>query len=40
MDGLLEGFKSTEGSLSDLEEKLQDSMDLIDNLNDTLTKVQ
>ncbi|KAG7229500.1 hypothetical protein INR49_031924 [Caranx melampygus] len=40
VDGLLEGFKSTEGSLSDLEEKLQDTMDMIDNLNDTLTKAK
>ncbi|XP_022601051.1 laminin subunit beta-3 [Seriola dumerili] len=40
VDGLLEGFGSTEGSLSDLEDKLEDSMDLMDKLNNTLTKAK
>nr|XP_046236163.1 laminin subunit beta-3-like isoform X2 [Scatophagus argus]XP_046236168.1 laminin subunit beta-3-like isoform X2 [Scatophagus argus] len=40
VDGLLAGFGSVEGSLSDLEDKLQDSMDLTDNLNNILTKAK
>lgn len=40
VDGLLSGFGSVEGSLSDLEDKLQDNMDLIDNLNLRLNKVE
>ncbi|XP_035517151.1 laminin subunit beta-3 [Morone saxatilis] len=40
VDGLLAGFGSVEGSLSDLEEKLQNSMDLIDNLNKSLTEAK
>ncbi|XP_029286569.1 laminin subunit beta-3 [Cottoperca gobio] len=40
VDGLLAGFGSVEGSLSDLEEKLQDSMDLIDNVTDSLNKAK
>lgn len=39
VDRLLAGLGSTEGSLSDLEDKLQDAMDNIDNLNNNLTKV-
>ncbi|XP_070695736.1 laminin subunit beta-3 [Pempheris klunzingeri] len=38
VDGLLLGFGSVEGSLSDLEDKLQESMDLISKLNSSLTK--
>ncbi|KAM8913252.1 laminin subunit beta-3 isoform 2-T6 [Spinachia spinachia] len=37
VDGLLDGFASVEGSLSDLEDRLQNTMDDINNLN--LTKV-
>ncbi|XP_070758572.1 laminin subunit beta-3 [Enoplosus armatus] len=40
VDGLLAGFDSTEGALSDLDGKLQNSMDLIDNLNNSLTKAK
>ncbi|XP_036007193.1 laminin subunit beta-3 [Fundulus heteroclitus] len=36
----LEGLKSGTGSLSDLEEKLQDSMDLIESLNNNLTQAK
>lgn len=39
VDGLLTGFGTAEGLLSDLEDKLQNSMDLIDNLNYNLTEV-
>lgn len=39
VDGLLSGFSSTENSLSDLEDRLQNSMDLIDNLKVNLTQV-
>lgn len=39
MDGLLKGFDSVEDSMSGLSDKLQDSMDAIDDLNDNLTKV-
>lgn len=38
VDGLLSGFGSVEGSVSELEDKLQDSKDLINNLNNHLTK--
>lgn len=40
MDGLLDAFGSGEGSLSDLEDRLQATMDNIDNLNSSLTKVR
>ncbi|XP_008319201.1 laminin subunit beta-3 [Cynoglossus semilaevis] len=40
VDGLLSGFSSTENSLSDLEDRLQNSMDLIDNLKVNLTQVR
>ncbi|XP_044068558.1 laminin subunit beta-3 isoform X2 [Siniperca chuatsi] len=40
VDGLLAGFGLAEGSLSDLEDKLQNSMDLLDNLNNSLTKAK
>lgn len=39
VDGLLAGFNSVENSLSDLEDKLQDSIDIMDKLNTSLTKV-
>lgn len=39
MDGLLKGLGSVEGSLSDLEDKLQNSMDIIDNLKNNLNEV-
>lgn len=39
MDGLLSGFGSVEGSLSDIEDKLQDNMDLLDDVNNHLNKV-
>lgn len=39
VDGLLAGLGSVEGSLSDAEDKLQNTMELIDNLNNDLTKV-
>ncbi|KAM4597673.1 laminin subunit beta-3-like [Polymixia lowei] len=40
VDGLLEGFGSVEGSLSGLEERLQNSMDEIDELNGNLNKAK
>ncbi|XP_028262926.1 laminin subunit beta-3 [Parambassis ranga] len=40
VDGLLQGFSTVEGSLSVLEDKLQDSMALIDSLNNNLTKAK
>lgn len=40
VDGLLAGFGAVEGSLSDLEDKLQNSMDLMDNLNNSLTEAK
>lgn len=40
VDGLLTGFGTAEGLLSDLEDKLQNSMDLIDNLNYNLTEAK
>lgn len=39
VDKLLEGFSTVEGSLSGLEDKLQNSMDIMDKLNTSLTKV-
>lgn len=39
VDRLLSGFSSVEDSLSNQEDRLQDSMDLIDELNNRLTKV-
>jgi len=39
VDGLLKGFDSVEDSMSGLSDKLQDSMDAIDEFNDNLTKV-
>ena len=39
MDNLLEGIVSDEGSLADLDVKLQNSMDLIEKLSDNLNKV-
>lgn len=39
MDNLLGGIVSEEGSLADLDVKLQNSMDLIENLSDSLNKV-
>ncbi|KAG7279594.1 hypothetical protein CRUP_011687 [Coryphaenoides rupestris] len=40
VDGLLKGFDSVEGSMSGLSDKLQDSMDAIDDLNDNLNKTR
>ncbi|KAM9364179.1 laminin subunit beta-3 [Pholidichthys leucotaenia] len=40
VDGLLTGFQSVENTLSDLEDKLQDSMELTDTLNNNLTEAQ
>lgn len=40
VDGLLAGFGVVEGSLSDLEEKLQNNMDSIDDLINNLNKVE
>ncbi|XP_053291489.1 laminin subunit beta-3 isoform X2 [Pleuronectes platessa] len=40
VDGLLENLGLLEGSLFGLDEKLQNNMDLIDNLNSTLTKAE
>ncbi|XP_068451065.1 laminin subunit beta-3-like [Clinocottus analis] len=40
VDGLLTGFGSVEGSLSDLEDKLEDSLTEIDNLNKNLTEAK
>lgn len=39
VDGLLRGLDSVEGSISGLSDKLQESMDTIDDLNVNLTKV-
>lgn len=39
VDGLLGSLDTVERSLSDQDEKLSESMDLIDNLNSNLTKV-
>ncbi len=39
VDGLVAGLGAVEGSLSDLEDKLQNSMDLIDDLNKNMNKV-
>ncbi|KAJ3601988.1 hypothetical protein NHX12_029749 [Muraenolepis orangiensis] len=38
VDGLLKGFDSVKGSLTDLSYRLQDSMDTIDDLNNNLTE--
>ncbi|KAI9520119.1 hypothetical protein NQZ68_021838 [Dissostichus eleginoides] len=40
VDNLLEGIVSEEGSLADLDVKLQNSMDLIENLSDNLNKTK
>ncbi|XP_077385629.1 laminin subunit beta-3 [Festucalex cinctus] len=40
VDELLAGFDSVEESLSDMEDRLQNSMDSIDDLNRTLTKAK
>ncbi|XP_040014667.1 laminin subunit beta-3-like [Xiphias gladius] len=40
VDGLLKGLGSVEGSLSDLEDKLQNSMDIIDNLKNNLNEAK
>uniref|UniRef100_A0A672F831 Laminin, beta 3 n=1 Tax=Salarias fasciatus TaxID=181472 RepID=A0A672F831_SALFA len=40
VDKLLAGFQPVENSLSNLEGQLQDSMDLIDNLNNNLTQAR
>ncbi|XP_071350563.1 laminin subunit beta-3 [Trachinotus anak] len=40
VDGLVEGFKVAESSLSDVEDKLEDSMALIDSLNNNLTEAK
>ncbi|KAM6927923.1 laminin subunit beta-3 [Xenentodon cancila] len=40
VDGLLEGFGSAESALSTLEHRLQDSMKLIDGVNDKLIQAQ
>lgn len=39
VDGLLEGLNTVEGSLTGLEDKLQESMDITDDLNSKLNKV-
>lgn len=39
VDGLLEAFGSAEETISDLENKVQNTTDLVNNLNDSLTKV-
>lgn len=39
VDGLLEAFTSAEETISDLENKVQNATDLIQNLNDSLTQV-
>lgn len=39
VDGLLSGFGSVEDSLSDVEDKLQDSTNLLNNLKDNLKTV-
>uniref|UniRef100_A0A4W5MWK0 Uncharacterized protein n=1 Tax=Hucho hucho TaxID=62062 RepID=A0A4W5MWK0_9TELE len=40
VDGLLEGFTTVEGSLSGLEEKVQESLDLVDDISSNLTQVR
>ncbi|XP_023138331.1 laminin subunit beta-3 isoform X1 [Amphiprion ocellaris] len=40
VDGLMAGLGSSDSLLSDLEEKLQNSMDLIDNLDNNLTEAK
>ncbi|XP_047437735.1 laminin subunit beta-3-like [Mugil cephalus] len=40
VDGLLEGFRAAEGSESDLEQRLSDTMDMIDKLNNNLTDAE
>ncbi|XP_056441044.1 laminin subunit beta-3-like isoform X1 [Gadus chalcogrammus] len=40
VDGLLQGFVSVEDSISSMRDKLQDSMDTIDDLNADLTKAR
>lgn len=39
-DRLLDGFRSVEGSLSGLEDKLQGSRDLLENLQKNLVEVR
>ena len=39
-DRLLDGFRSVEGSLSGLEDKLQGSTDLLENLQKNLVEVR
>lgn len=39
MDGLLSGFGTVEGSISDIDQKLQENMDILDNVNNRLNKV-
>lgn len=40
VDGLLEGFTTVEGSLSGLEEKVQESLDIVDDISSNLTQVR
>lgn len=40
VDGLLAGFASVSPSLAELERKLQDKMNVIETLNNNLTKVE
>ncbi|XP_042354687.1 laminin subunit beta-3-like [Plectropomus leopardus] len=40
VDELVTGLDTVEGSLSDVDEKLQNSMDLLDDLNENLTKAK
>lgn len=40
VDGLLAGFTSVSPSLADLEHKLQDKMNVLETLNNNLTKVE
>ncbi|KAM9522760.1 laminin subunit beta-3 isoform 1-T2 [Salvelinus alpinus] len=40
VDGLLEGFTTVEGSLSGLEEKVQESLDIVDDISSNLTQTK
>ncbi|CAB1315349.1 unnamed protein product [Coregonus sp. 'balchen'] len=40
VDGLLEGFTTVEGSLSGLEDKVQDSLDIVDDISSNLTQTK
>lgn len=39
VDGLLEGFTAVEGSFSGLNDKVQDSLDIVEDISNSLAQV-